>query len=102
MYKFCRVLTDSLRSRFNIEVDVFVSKKKKIVHMSLMKPLISDEFFKDILKFIEKFWCRRQKFYSGYFFIYPKLNQNIKWRFNYIIVNNNRYKIRKKYGRFTR
>ena len=70
--------------------------------MSLMKPLISDEFFKDILKFIEKFWCRRQKFYSGYFFIYPKLNQNIKWRFYYSIVNNNRYKIRKKYGRFTR
>ena len=29
MNKFCRVLTDSLRSKFEIEVEVFVSKKKK-------------------------------------------------------------------------
>ena len=29
MNNFCRALTDSLRSEFGIEVEVFVSKKKK-------------------------------------------------------------------------
>ena len=91
MNNFCRVLTDSLRSKFEIEVEVFVSKKKKAVHMSLMKPLLSYEFFNDMIKFIRKFWNCRQKFYPGYLFVYPKLKQSLKWRFDYIIVNNNRY-----------
>ena len=36
---FCQVLADSLRNAFEIEVDVFASKKN--VHMSLVKPLVS-------------------------------------------------------------
>ena len=70
--------------------------------MSMMKPLISYEFFNDIIKYITASWNCRQKFYRSYFFVYPKLNQSIKWRFDYIIFNNNRYKLRKKHGRFVR
>ena len=40
MNNFCHALTDSLRKRFEIEVDVFALKKKKIVRMYLMKPLV--------------------------------------------------------------
>ena len=102
MNNFCQVLTDSLKTKFKIEVTVFILKKKKIVHMSLVKPLISYEFFDDIIKLIKKVWNRRQKFYPGYFFVYLKLNQSIKWRFDYIIVNKNRYKLKNKYGRLAK
>ena len=39
MNNFCHALTDSLRKGFEIKVDVFVLKKKKIVRMYLMKPI---------------------------------------------------------------
>ena len=45
MNSFCENLGGSLRQEFEIEVKVFVSKKKKLVHMSLVKPLISYKFF---------------------------------------------------------
>ena len=80
MNNFCQVLTDFLKSKFEIEVEVFVSKKKEAVHMSLMKPQLSYEFCNDMIRFIRKFWNWRQKFYPGYFFVYPKLKQSIKWR----------------------
>ena len=68
--------------------------------MSLMKPLLSYKFFKEIIKYIKNYWYRKQKFYPGYFFVYPKLNQSLKWCLDYIIAGNNRYKLIKKYGRF--
>ena len=70
MNNFCQALTDSLRSEFGIEVEVFVSKKKKIVHMSLMKPLILHKFFNDIIKFVRTYW-------TGYFFVNLILNQRL-------------------------
>ena len=76
-------------------------KRKKIVHMSFMKLLISYEFFNDMIKFIRKFLNCRQKLFLlvwttlAYVFVYPKLKQSIKWWFVYIIVNSNRYKLRK-------
>ena len=77
-------------------------KRKKNVHMSMVKPLILYELFKDIIKFSKKLWSRRRKLYPGYFFVYPMLNQSIKWRSDYIIINRNIYKLRKKYRRFAR
>ena len=104
MNNFCWALTDSLRSEFGIEVDVFVSRKKKVVHMSLLRPLFSYKFFNDIVRFLRTYWSRRQKLYTGYFFVNPILNQSIKWRFDYIIVNNDEFRQRKKkgHGRFAR
>ena len=95
MNNFCHALTDSLRKKFESEVGVFVSKQKKIVNMSLMKPLVSYKFFNEIIQFIKIFWYHKQKFYPGYFFIYPRLNQSLKWGFSYIIIGNNRYKLKK-------
>ena len=70
--------------------------------MSMVKPLILYELFKDIIKFSKNLWSRRRKLYPGYFFVYPMLNQSIKWRSDYIIINRNRYKLRKKYRQFAR
>ena len=56
MYNFCRHLTLSLPQRFNIDVDVRVSKKKKLVHMSLVKPLSSYRFFEEIIDFVKSYW----------------------------------------------
>ena len=52
MNSFC--LIDALQSKFNIDPHVFVSKKKKIVHLSLGKPLINYSNFKSIIRFIKK------------------------------------------------
>ena len=96
MNDFCKALTDFLRLEFEIEVEVFLSEKKKIVHMSLMKPLVSYSFFKDIIRFVRRFWGRRLQLYPGYFFVQPILNQSIKWRFDYITVTSDKSKQVKK------
>ena len=42
------------------------------------------------------YWTRRQKLYPAHFFVNPILNQSIKWHFDYIIVNNDKFRQRKK------
>ena len=51
MNSFCKYLKSSLNKKFRVEADVYVSKKKKLVHVSFLNPLIS--FFDDIVEFIE-------------------------------------------------
>ena len=68
MNSFCENFGGSLCQEFEIEVKVFVSKKKKLVHMSLVKPLIFYKFFNDIIKFIRKYLNMRKRFYPGFFF----------------------------------
>ena len=64
--------------------------------MSLMKPLTSYEFFKEMI--ITRYWNSRKKFFLQCFFLYPRLNQSLKWRFDYIIVANNKFKGKRKCG----
>ena len=68
MNNFCKNLGDSLCDQFEIEVDVFISKKKKLVHMSLLKLLISYKFFKAIINFIRDYWNKIQNFILVTFF----------------------------------
>ena len=80
MNNFCRSLTDAIRFEFNINVNVFVSKKKKIVHVSLHKPLIYYPYFKKIRSFIMKYLeDRKYVCPQPYNLQYPRLNQSIKW-----------------------
>lgn len=92
MKNFCRRLRQSLSERFDIYVDVYVSKKKKLVHMSLVKPLLSWYFFEDIIKFVKEYWNKRKCFYPGYFIDYPRLNQSLKWRCDYVIIVKTKHK----------
>lgn len=51
--------------------------------MSVIKTLLSYQFFEEIIEFLKKYWKKNYSF-PGYFFIYPKLNQSLKWRYGYI------------------
>ena len=86
MNNFCRQLRLSLSQRFNIDVDVYVSKKKKLVHMSLVKPLFSYCFFKEIIDFVKCYQQKRKFFFPGYFSIYLSL----KWRYDYVLIVKNK------------
>ena len=54
--------------------------------MSLVKPLSSYRFSEEIIEFVKNYWQKRKFFFSGYFFIYLKLNQSLKWRYDYILI----------------
>ena len=86
MNSFCLSLSEALQSKFDIDVKVFVTKKEKIVHLSLRKPLIQYPFYKQIITFIRKYWYDREYFCEPYVLKYPKLNQSIKWHFDYVIA----------------
>ena len=60
--------------------------------MFLVKPLISYKFFKSIINFVRKYWNMRKRFCPGCFFLYAKLNQSLKWRFDYIIITNSKFR----------
>ena len=90
MNNFCRNLRLSLSQRFNIDVDVYVSKKKKLVHMSLVKLLLSYRSFKEITEFVKNYWQKRKFFFPGNSFIYPKLNESLKWRYDYVLIVKNK------------
>ena len=64
MNSFYRCLRQALIEKFNIEVDIYVSKKKKLVHLSLTKPLISYENVKAINNFIRIYWNERKYIFS--------------------------------------
>lgn len=60
-------------------------KKKKLVHLSLVKPLLSYNFIDDMIELIKNYW-NKGNFFPGCFYIYPKLNQSLKWRYDYILT----------------
>ena len=95
MNSFSSHLEQSLSNKIKIEVDVFVSKKKKLVHLSLFKPLLSYEFFKEIIDYIRCYWNDRKKNFPEHFLICSKLNQTLKWHFDYIIIVKNKTRSKK-------
>ena len=51
-----------------------------------MEPLISYENVKAINNFIPSYWNQRKYLFSDYFYIHPKLNQNLKWCYDNIFL----------------
>ena len=45
--------------------------------MSLVKPLLSYEFFEELTDFVKAHLQKRKYFFPGYVYIYPKLNQSL-------------------------
>ena len=90
MNNFCTCLTHALCKRFKIDAIVFVSKKKKHIHLSLDKPLFEHRNYKLIITFIRKYFEERRLFCQPYFLNYPKMNQSIKWRHDYILAIKNK------------
>ena len=51
---------------------------------SSTRPLVSYPYFHDIMDLIKGRWEERNYFSTDYKFIYPKINQAIKFRHDYI------------------
>ena len=83
---FCLSLTDTLSKRFNIDAIVFVSIKKKHIHLSLTKPLFEYHNHNSIITFIRKYFQERRIFFRPYVLNFPRLNQSIKWHHDYILA----------------
>ena len=86
MNTFCVLLTDAIHNKFNVDAKVFVSQKKKHIHLSLKKPLYECPDHRRIVSFIKKYFEDRVTFCSFYVLNFPRLNQSIKWRHHYIIA----------------
>ena len=78
MNNFCRHLRLSLSQRFNIDVDVYFSKKKKLAHMSLVKPLSSYRFSEEIIEFVKKLLAKKKILFSWLFVHLPKIKPEPK------------------------
>lgn len=92
MNNFCVCLTDALSKRFKIDVIIFVSKKKKHVRLSLKKPLFEYSNYKSFKTFIRKYFEERIMFCEPYVLNFPRLNQSIKWRHDYILAIKRKYR----------
>ena len=75
---FCRCLSESIFKRFNIEADVFVSKRKKLVHIAFERALISYYFFDELINFIEHYWHERKYFFYRISFCVSKVKSKPK------------------------
>ena len=73
-----------MREEFEIEVDVFVSKKKKFVHVSLMKALVSYKFLNEIIVYEKVLVSQREILF--WLFFYRNLNQSLKWGFIILLL----------------
>ena len=83
MNTFCAYIQDEIKKHFKIEVDVFVSKKKMLVHFSFEKPLLAYPFFQDVIELVSLRWNKRKLFFDNCEMIYPKLNQSMRYKSDY-------------------
>ena len=78
MNSFCECLTDDLCSKFDIGANFFVSKKKKIIHMSLKKTLNTLSVLQRNYIFYKKILGRKKIFLSTVHFMLPKAKSEHK------------------------
>ena len=80
-------MSDSIFKKSCIKTDIFVLKTKKIAQVPFDRPLISYNIFNKLFNnFIEHYWCKWKRFFSGYHFIYLFFfYQSLKWKNDYIL-----------------
>ena len=77
MNSLCTLLAEVISNKFNIDAIVFISKKKKHIHLSLKKPLYEYSNHNHIITFIRKYFEERIMFCEHYVLNFPRLNQSI-------------------------
>ena len=92
MNNFCICLTDALSKKFNLEALFLFQKKKKHIHLLLDKPLFEYHNYKSILIFIRKYFEERRFFCEPYILNFPRIDQSVKWRHDYILAIKKRNK----------
>ena len=85
MDRFCRHFRLSFLQEFNIDIDFYVSKKKKSVRMCLLLTAIYNE----IIYFVNCFWQIKNYLFLGYYFIHLVLNEGQIWKRDYIFIAKN-------------
>lgn len=84
MKVFCVFIKEKISEKFGIDVDVFISRKKRLVHFAFKKPLTSHLFFNYLIVFVKSEWEKRQRFLENYEIINPRFVYSLKWRFDYV------------------
>ena len=82
MKVFCCYLKDALSKKISLDADVFVSRKKKHVHIAFKIPISEYEFFDRLIDSISDEWEKRKIFFEDYKMIYPRLITSLKWKFD--------------------
>ena len=85
MNSFCALLTDVIRNKFNIDAIVFVSQKRSIFIFP-WESHFTNILITDAVSFIKKYFEDKKMFCSSYVLNFPRLNQSIKWRHDYILA----------------
>ena len=83
MNNFAILLKDSFFNEFNIEVDVFFSRRK-LLHIGVEYPLSSYTFSHEMLNFIKLLWEHPVNNVSGYEMVFPQ-STNERNMFYYVI-----------------
>ena len=55
MNNFCEYIKDETKKEFNTPVEVFVSRKKKLVNFAFESSLMSFAFYSEVIRFV----CRK-------------------------------------------
>ena len=64
MRVFCWFIKEKIERRLGLSVDIFVSKKKKLVHFAFKKALSSYSCLNELVSFVRKEWEKRDMFFG--------------------------------------
>ena len=84
MKVFCHYIRKAILEMFHLDVDVYVSRKKGLVHFAFKKPLSSYSNFDNIIQFVSDEWRKRKFFLMNYEMIYPMPISSLKWKYDYV------------------
>ena len=83
MNTFCEYIKDEIKKEFNIPVDVFVSRKEKLVNFAFESFF---SFYDELIRFVYVKWEQR-RFLMSYEMVYPRLITSLCWKFDYVFFN---------------
>ena len=83
MKVFCHYIREAILEMFHLDVDVYVSRKKGLVHFPFKKPLSRYSHF-DIIQFVSDEWRKRKVFFTNYKMVYSMFISSLKWKYDYV------------------
>ena len=83
MKVFCCYLKDVLFKIFSLDVDIFVSQKKRHVHIAFKIQISEYKSLDELNEFISNEWEKRI-FFFDYIMIYSRLISSMRWKFDYV------------------
>ena len=84
MRVFCGHIKKAVFSRFNLEIDVFVSRRKRLVHFAFPQPLMGYSFYRDLIYFVKREWKLGEMLSEDYKIFFPRLISSVRWIYDYV------------------